>query len=128
MSGLNVFFDNANRGAAFGIFLVLIALAFRGAHRHRRWSLALIGASIATWTGLLTSQWIEMYFGNWDARIRDPQQAQEIAETSTRIGAMCGFLLCVGLALEIAAMLRKLRAAESQSPSSNSPPDATGAR
>jgi hypothetical protein len=126
MTMLNLILDNANPWANLVVFLLLIALAFRGARRHRRWSLALVGVSIATWTALVTAQRIEMYFGNWDVRIRDPQQAEEIADTTTKLAVVSGGLMCVGLALEIAALMRGLNATGSKDGASDPPPSATG--
>ena len=135
MRALHLVLDNANFWANFAVFLLLIALAFRGARRHRRWSLALIGASIALWTGLVTSQWIAIFFGNWDIRTMDPHQVQEFVDKSTKAAAIYGNLaivsggfLCVGLALENFALIRGLKAAGAKNKPAGPPPAPTGGR
>jgi hypothetical protein len=106
LSGL---FYIANQFATLVIFALLAALSVRGFRRRRRWSLALIAVSTAitaAFTLLQFYQSLSAIFGDANQAAVDPRFATEAFALALNVSLLTGALLNVGLALEIAALVR----------------------
>jgi len=120
------FLHVANQFVTIVVFVLLIALAVRGIRRHRRASFALMAASITIMASITLYQSALVFSVGANQMAANPDRVREVLALSLNVFMLSGALLSVGLALEIAALMRGLKAAPSTDRPPTPPADSAG--